>query len=214
MMNERIKGVMEALEKNNMTAVYAETKADILKAVEEIAPNGSTVSSGGSVTLVESGVLDLLKSGKYNYLDRFGTDNPLEIYKGVIGCDFYFCSSNAVTEKGELVNVDGFANRISAIAFGPQRVVVIVGENKIVENAREGFLRIKRIAAPKNCVRLSCDTPCSKLGHCISLDKTENPDMTDGCASPARICRSYLVSGMQKDKNRITVIISKENMGY
>ncbi len=213
-MNEKIKGVMEALEKNNMSAVYAETKADILRVVEEIVPKGSTVSSGGSMTLVESGVLELLKSGKYNYLDRFNCDNQIDVYKGVIGCDFYFCSSNAVTEKGELVNVDGFANRISAIAFGPQRVVVIVGENKIVENAREGFLRIKRIAAPKNCVRLSCDTPCSKLGHCVSLEKNDNPDMTDGCASPQRICRSYLVSGMQKDKNRITVIISKENMGY
>lgn len=213
-MCERISKVIKALENNNMEAIYAETKADILKAVEDILFEGAIVSSGGSQTLIESRVLELLKSGKYNYLDRFGCEDPTDVYKGVIGCDFYFSSSNAVTEKGELVNVDGFANRVSAIAFGPKNVVIIVGENKIVKDAREGFLRIKKTAAPKNCIRLSRNTPCAKLGYCVSLENNDNPDITDGCASPDRICRSYLISGKQQDNGRITVIISKENMGY
>lgn len=214
MMTEKIKCVIEALQKNNFTAVYAETKKDILNTVKNLICENSAISSGGSQTLIESGVLELLKSGKYNYLDRFNCEDPMDVYKAVIGCDFYFCSSNAVTQNGELINVDGFANRISALSFGPKRVIVIVGENKIVKDAKEGFLRIKRIAAPKNCVRLSCDTPCAKLGHCISLEKSETPDVTDGCASPDRICRSYLITGRQKNNDRITVIVSSENLGF
>ena len=213
-MSEKIKNVMAALVANNMNAVYAESKEDILEAVKNILPKGATISSGGSQTLIESGVLELLKGGDYDYLDRFNCENQLDIFKGIIGCDYYFCSSNAVTENGELINVDGFANRISALSFGPKNVVVIVGENKIVKNAKEGFLRIKKVAAPKNCVRLSCDTPCSKLGHCVSLLKTDDPDITDGCNSPSRICRSYLITGRQKAENRITVILTKENLGY
>lgn len=213
-MSEKIKNVMAALVANNMNAVYAESKEDILEAVKNILPKGATISSGGSQTLIESGVLELLKGGDYDYLDRFNCENQLDVFKGIIGCDYYFCSSNAVTENGELINVDGFANRISALSFGPKNVVVIVGENKIVKNAKEGFLRIKKVAAPKNCVRLSCDTPCSKLGHCVSLLKTDDPDITDGCNSPSRICRSYLITGRQKAENRITVILTKENLGY
>lgn len=213
-MSEQIKRAISALTANNMNALYAETKEDILNTVKNMLPKGATVSSGGSQTLIESGVLDVLKGGDYNYLDRFNCEDQLDVFKGIIGCDYYFCSSNAVTEKGELINVDGFANRISALSFGPKNVVVIVGENKTVKDAKEGFLRIKKIAAPKNCVRLSCDTPCAKIGHCVSLLKTDNPDITDGCNSPSRICRSYLVTGRQKDKNRITVIITKENFGY
>ena len=213
-MTEKIKSVIEALKKNNFTAVYAETKKDILNTVKNLICENSAISSGGSQTLIESGVLELLKSGKYNYLDRFDCDDPLDVYKEVVGCDFYFCSSNAVTQNGELINVDGFANRISALSFGPKRVIVIVGENKIVKDAKEGFLRIKRIAAPKNCVRLSRNAPCAKLGHCISLEKSENPDVTDGCASPDRICRSYLITGRQKNNDRITVIVSSEDLGF
>ncbi|MBQ6714078.1 MAG: lactate utilization protein [Clostridia bacterium] len=213
-MNERIRKVIAALEGNNMNAVWAENKEDILNTVKNLLPKESVVSSGGSQTLVESGVLKLIKGGDYNYLDRFNCNDPMDVYRGVVGCDYYFCSSNALTEKGELINVDGFANRISAISFGPKKVIVIVGKNKIVKDAREGFLRVKKIAAPKNCVRLSCDTPCAKLGHCVSLLNNENPDITDGCASPSRICRSYLITGRQKDENRITVIISGENLGY
>lgn len=213
-MTEKLKSVIEALQRNNFTAVYAETKNDILNIIKGLIPENSTLSSGGSQTLMESGVLELLKSGKYNYLDRFACEDPMDVYKEVIGCDFYFCSSNAVTQNGELINVDGFANRISALSFGPKRVIVIVGENKIVKDAKEGFLRIKRIAAPKNCVRLSCDTPCVRLGHCISLENAENPDFTDGCVSPDRICRSYLITGRQKNSGRITVIVSKEKFGF
>ena len=127
---------------------------------------------------------------------------------------FIFCSSNAVAQNGELVNVDGFSNRISAIAFGPKRVIMVVGKNKLVKDVNEAFIRIKKIAAPKNCVRLGIDSPCAKLGHCVSLLKTETPAMTDGCDNQRRICRNYLVSSKQNTKDRIIVLCVNENLGY
>lgn len=217
-MNERIGNVIKNLNANNINAVYCETKKDVLSQVNELLNEGATISSGGSVSLVESGVWDLINKPCYNFLNRnragITLEEQMEIYKQVIGIDYYFCSANAVTENGELLNVDGFANRISAIAFGPKKIIMVVGANKIVKDLDEAFLRVKKIAAPKNCVRLGLNNPCVKLGHCVSLLKSDNPAFTDGCKTQTRICRNYLVSGMQKDKERITVILCGEELGY
>ena len=217
-MTERIENVIKSLNNNNINAVYCKTKEEVVKYVESLLPKEALITSGGSVSLVESGVWDLINKPCYNFLNRnrqgITAEEQMEIYSKVIGIDYYFCSSNAVTENGELLNVDGFANRISAIAFGPKKIIMVVGANKIVKDLDEAFLRVKKIAAPKNCVRLGLDNPCVKLGHCVSLLKSDNPNFTDGCKTPTRICRNYLVSGMQKDKERITVILCGEELGY
>lgn len=217
-MEKRIEKTVKNLEKNNMHAIIAESKDDVQRIVREMLPVGCTVTAGGSVSVKQSGVWDIINEPCYRFSDRnregITPAEQQEIFRSVIGCDYYFCSANAITENGELVNVDGFANRISAIAFGPKNVIVIAGINKLVSDVKEGFLRVKKIAAPKNCVRLGIDNPCVKLGHCVSLVKNPDPDMTDGCAAPRRICRNYLVSGVQGQKNRITVIICKEDLGY
>jgi len=217
-MNERIDRVITALEKNNMQGIYVPCINSIRETVENLLFENAVISSGGSMSLIESGVWELLNSGKYRFLNRnragISSEEQQEIYKSCIGADFYFCSANAVTEKGELVNVDGFANRIASIAFGPKKVIMVVGINKIVKDAKEGLLRVKKIAAPKNCVRLGIDNPCVKLGHCVSLEKSDDPDFADGCNSSRRICTQYLISGRQREKNRITVIICGEPLGY
>ena len=217
-MQNKIEKTIKALEKNNMRAIFVPLKKDIVKTVKEMLFEGAKITNGGSVSVIDSGVAELIKCGEYNYLDRsrpgITPEEQLEVYKNVLDSDFYFCSSNAITEEGELVNVDGNSNRISAIAFGPKNVIIIAGVNKLVRNAKEGFLRIKKIAAPKNCVRLGINSPCATLGHCISLERSENPPITDGCSGDGRICVSYLVSGRQKIKNRITVIICGEELGY
>ena len=217
-MNDRIEKVINNLKQNNMDAVFCETKEDVVKTVEGLLEKGALISSGGSISLKESGVWDLINKPCYNFLNRNREGitelEQQEIFKSVIGIDYYFCSANAITEKGEILNVDGFANRISAIAFGPKKVIMVVGVNKIVENLNEAFLRVKRIAAPKNCVRLNINNPCAKLGHCVSLLNNDNPDFADGCKSPTRICCDYLVSSMQRIKNRIMVIICDEDLGY
>ena len=112
------------------------------------------------------------------------------------------------------MNVDGFSNRISSIAFGPKKVIMIVGVNKIVKDVKEGLLRVKKIAAPKNCVRLKLDNPCVKLGKCVSLFKSDDPDMCDGCDKETRICCNYLISAKQREKGRITVVFVNEELGY
>jgi len=176
------------------------------------------IASGGSMSLIESGVWDIINRPCFNFADRnrkgITADEQQDIFRSVIGCDFYFCSANALTEKGELVNVDGFANRITAIAFGPKKVIMIVGKNKLVPDLNAAFLRVKTTAAPKNCVRLGIDNPCVSLGKCVSLLNNDNPAMTDGCSSPTRICRNYLVSAAQSVKDRITVIVCGEDLGY
>lgn len=217
-MDNKFEKVIKALEKNNIKGIYAENREQAVELVRGMLFDGCTITAGGSVSLQESGVWALINEPKYRFSDRnrpgITPEERQEVFRSVVGCDFFFCSSNAVTENGELVNVDGFANRVSAIAFGPKKVVMIVGKNKIVPDIKAAFLRIKSIAAPKNCVRLGIDTPCSKLGHCVSLLKNDAPDMTDGCAHERRICADYLVSARQQAVGRITVILVDEELGY
>jgi len=208
-----INKTVENLQKNRMRVIVAERKEQVPAILEELMEAGCTVTHGGSVTLAECGIIDLLKSGRYQYLDRTAVADPREVYIAGYDADVFLSSSNAVTENGELYNVDGNCNRISAIAYGPKKVIMIVGENKIVPTLEDAIRRVKEIAAPKNGVRLGCDTYCAKMGKCVSLLK-ENAAMTDGCNSETRMCRNYLISGPQKDKERITVILVKESLGY
>ena len=208
-MNEKIIKTIDALKANNIEVFYAETKEEIPNVVKSLLCEGDTISCGGSVTLQECGVDKLMRSGDYNFLDRAATDDVAKLYRDCFS-DAYITSANAVTESGALVNVDGNANRVSCIAFGPKKVIFVVGANKIVKNVAEGFKRVKTIAAPKNAKRLNTATPCKELGHCICVDG----DITDGCKSAQRICSQYVVTGFQRDKNRIKVIITPEALGY
>ena len=217
-MNDRIERVIKSLEKNNINAVFVDKKEDIVPLVKSMLFKDAVITNGGSMSVIESGVDKLIENGDYNYFNRFREgitpEEQLEVYKKVLESDFYFCSTNALTENGELVNVDGNCNRISAISFGPRKVIMIVGINKIVKDVDEGFLRVKKIAAPKNCVRLGVKSPCSVLGHCVSLEKSDNPDITDGCDTAGRICCTYQVTGRQRVNGRITVVICGESLGY
>ncbi len=217
-MTEQIKNLFKNLEKNKMQPIFAETKEDAVSIVKDMLFDGCVITWGGSMSVIECGIDQLLRDEKHNFFDRgrqgITPEEQQECFKAAIGADFFFCSCNAVTENGELLNVDGLANRISSIAFGPKKVVMIVGVNKIVPDLKEAFLRVKKIAAPKNCVRLNKNTPCAKLGHCVSLLNNDNPDFADGCACDDRICCDYMINAMQRQKNRITVILVNENLGY
>lgn len=214
-MTEKISKLIKALNDNNMTASFVETKEEIVSEVKKYLKKGDTVACGGSVTLAQSGVIDLLGCGDYTFLDRNGKNLTAEerakITKQAVFADVFFSSSNAVTMSGELVNVDGNSNRVSSIVFGPESVVIVVGVNKIVNDVNEGLLRVKKIAAPKNTKRLNCDTYCFNKGECIN---TDGKDFADGCKCAQRICCSYVVSSYQRVKGRIKVIICGEPLGY
>ena len=213
-MNNIIEKTMKNLEKNNMNAYYVETKEEVIPLIETLVNEGATVAVGGSVTLGELGVLDYLRGGKYTFYDRYThgyTQEQIdEVFVKSMGVDAYFCSSNAVTEEGELYNVDGHANRVAAIAYGPKKVIMLVGVNKIVPTLDDAIKRVKTVAAPKNAVRLSCKTFCAVKGHCVDMEG----GIGKGCDSPQRLCRSYLVSSKQKHIGRINVILINEALGY
>ncbi len=212
---KRINKTGENLRKNNMEFYYAETKEDVPAIIESLIKEGDVITNGGTMTMKECGLSELLSSSKYNYLDRskMTPEEVADLYIRAFSADVYISSTNAVTEDGVLYNVDGNSNRIAAIAFGPKSVIIIAGYNKIVRNLEEAEIRVKNIAAPANCERLSCETYCKEIGECVSLSKADR-QMSDGCSSSGRICCNYLISAQQRHKGRIKVILVGEELGY
>lgn len=213
-MNEKIEKVLANLEKNNMQGIYVDKISDVVPKIKELISPGETVAVGGSMSLIDSGVLDLLRNGDYNFLDRYAaglsTEDIRNLFIKSFSADTYFLSANAITENGELYNVDGNSNRVAALVFGPKSVIVVAGINKIVKDVDAAITRVKTITAPKNSARLNCDTYCSKTGKCIAADKAD----FSGCPSDSRICCNYVVSSHQRIKNRIKVILVGEELGY
>ena len=213
----RIDKTLENLKRNNMDAYFCDTKEDACALVKTLINKGDVISSGGSMTLKETGVYDIITSADYNCLDRsragITREEIEEVYRKTFSADAYFASSNAITEDGQLYNVDGNSNRVAAILYGPKSVVLVCGYNKIVKNLDEAVNRVKCIAAPKNTIRLGIETYCGKEGKCVSLN-SENPELCSGCHSEGRICCNYVVCSQQRHKNRIKVIIVGEEYGY
>lgn len=214
-MEKYIEDTMKNLDANGIKPFFVETKEEVLPLVKSLMNKGESVSNGGSMTMDACGLFDLLESGDYDFIDRRGLqgEDVRQAYIRAYGADNYICSSNAVTQRGELYNVDGNSNRVSCIAFGPRQVIMVVGVNKIVPDIDAAIKRVKEKAAPPNCVRLNCNTPCAKTGHCISLD-SDDAYMCDGCRGDSRICCSYVVSAKQRHKDRIKLIIVNEDLGY
>lgn len=216
-MKDIVKETIENLKKNNMDAYYAEKKEDVLPIVKSLLKNGETITSGGSVTLKECGVLKFVKNGDYNFLDRYKDgltpEEREKIYRDAFFADTYFMSSNAIIKDGVLYNVDGNANRVAALMYGPKSVVIVAGENKIVNNFDEAVKRVKEIAAPLNTKRLNCATYCKETGKCVKAGAGADEPYA-GCSSGGRICANYVISAYQKHPGRIKVIIVGENLGY
>ncbi len=202
----RMERTAEALRKNNMYCECADSAEEALTIIAELMNENDTVSVGGSMTLFEAGVIDMLREGSYNFIDRYKKGLSPEqvqiIYRECFSADVYLTSTNAVTENGELYNVDGNGNRVAAMIFGPRSVIVVAGANKIVRDTDEAKARVERMAAPANAVRLGCDTPCTKTGMCMH------------CMSDNRICADTVIMARQRIKDRVKVILVAEELGY
>lgn len=207
--------VAQALRRNHMAAYCVQTKEEVVPLVRSLLHAGDTVAVGGSVTLFKTGVIDLLRNGDYHFLDRFEEgltpEEQQEVYAKSLTANVFLCSSNAVTRNGELYNVDGLANRVAPIAYGPESVILVVGCNKIVDDLPSAVRRVKTIAAPINAKRLHRNTYCAVNGICKAVD---SDCYTDGCRSPERICAQYLISAQQRLVDRIKVILVGEPLGY
>lgn len=202
----KINRTIEALKKNNINGYYAKNRDEVIKLIEDIVAEGSKVAVGGSETLSELGVLEHLRSGRYDFLDRYKAElTPEEvtnIFKQSFLADAYLSGCNAITENGELYNVDGNGNRVAAMLYGPDKVIVICGVNKIVKDVDEAIKRNRAISAPMNAKRLKRKTPCAKVGYCMD------------CNSPERICNEYTLIKKQRLPERMHVIFLNENLGY
>ena len=211
-----IEKTIKALEKNNMQVYFVADAAEAKAKVLSLIPEGATVAIGGSMTLVDTGILDAVKSGSYRYLDRNMqglSEKEKSMRLGeIMTCDYFLSSSNAITENGELYNVDGTSNRVNALLYGPKNVIIVAGVNKIVPDLASAVRRVKEIAAPKNCRRLNCNTYCFHKGHCVSLDR--GGDMADGCDSDSRICCNYTVMASQRLHDRVKIVLVNEELGY
>ncbi len=193
------------LEKRNISFFYLEDKKEIKSLLKEHLSDGNIVSFGGSATLGETGILDFLDEGNYNFLDRrkcTTQEEKIEVYRKSFFADAYFLSANAITLDGEILNVDGNGNRIAAMIYGPSKVYVIVGINKLVRDIEEAYTRLETYAGPMDCKILDKNTPCVKTGLC-----------TD-CASEDRICSKYVIYKRENINNRMHVILINESLGF
>ena len=195
--------MIRAMEARNMEGFYAETKEEALNKALELIPEGSSISWGGSMSIQEIGLTKAVHEGNYEVYDR--TDKTPEERRQIMlkafDCDYYLASANAISEDGILVNIDGNANRVAAIAFGPRNVLMIVGMNKVVKTEADALSRAKNVAAPINAQRFG-GTPCAVTGACSM------------CKSPSCIFCQTLVTRFSKEPKRIKIILVNEELGF
>ena len=194
--------IIKGLESRNMTGYYAKSKEEALKMALDLIPEGSRVTKGGSMSVVEIGLEDAVKNGNYEYCDRAAMKDKREAELFAYSADVYLGSVNAITEDGVLVNIDGNSNRVSAYAYGPKKLVLIVGLNKVASDADAAMKRARNEAATINAQRFGLSTPCSKTGSCMD------------CKSPDTICCQFLITRYSRHKDRIHVILVNENLGF
>ena len=194
--------VIEGLASRNMTGYYAADKEAALQQALCLIAEGSTVTMGGGMSVHEIGLTKALKDGNYNFIDRDEMTDKRAAMLAAYDADFYLMSTNAMTQDGILVNIDGNSNRVSALAQGPRKVIIIVGMNKICDDVDGAMKRARNVAAPINAQRFGLDTPCSKTGMCMD------------CKSPDTICCQFLITRYSKHAGRIHVILVSDNLGF
>ncbi len=194
--------VIKGLKSRNMDGYYAHTKEEALQIALNLIPEGSSVTMGGCTSSAEIGLTQALKDGNYNFIDRDKETDKRAAMLKAYDADVFIASADAMSEDGVLVNIDGNANRVSAIAQGPKKVVFIVGMNKVCPDTDSALKRARGTAAPINAQRFGLDTPCAKTGSCMN------------CKSPDTICCQFLITRYSKHPGRIHVILVDEHLGF
>jgi L-lactate utilization protein LutB len=205
----RLDEIKEQLEKNNFEVFIADTVDRVHTIVlDEIIPkiNPKSISWGGSMTFTASGLYDILKTRDgveiLNVFNKkLSPEDMLECRRKSLLVDLFITGTNAVTEEGQLVNLDMIGNRIGGLTFGPKHVIVLVGRNKVVPDLEEAMARINDFVAPANAMRLDKKTPCVKTSHC------------EECKSPDRICNTWTITEKSYPKGRVKVVLINEDLG-
>lgn len=204
--NEKIGAqVVKALEANRFEAYYCADRNEAKQKILSLIPKDETVSWGGCLTMEEIGVIDELRNGGYSVIDRETAKTPeerAELMRNALLCGTFLSGTNAITESGQLVNIDGNGNRAAALIYGPKRVIIACGTNKIVRSAEDALIRARTIAAPINAQRFDIKTPCTITGKCAD------------CSSDDCICNVFVTTRRSKPAGRIKVVIIGETLGF
>lgn len=204
--DKQVDKVINNLEKHNMKGIFVRDEEELKDVLTDLIQENSVVGVGDSVTLQETGILDFLRCGNYNFLDKYiegiTSEEKKKIYIQNFSADTFMCSTNALTEEGILYNIDGNGSRVAPMLYGPKQVIIVAGINKLVRNLEDAENRVRNYAAPIDARRLGRDTPCTKIGHCVD------------CKSPNRICNDFVTITGQFIKDRIKVIIVNKSLGY
>ena len=196
------KKVIKGLQSRNMTGYYAENKEEALEKALSLIPEGSVIGMGGCMSAHEIGLVNALKAGNYDFIDRDALEDKRAAMLKTYDADFFISSANAITEDGVIFNIDGNSNRVSAIAQGPKKVIFIVGINKVCRDTDSALDRARNIAAPINSQRVGVRTPCTETGSCAN------------CKSEECICCQFLITRFSRHKDRIHVILVNEDLGF
>ena len=191
--------------RRGIDALYCDTAAEAKDAVLELMPSGSSVTWGGSMSIEEAGILDAVREGNYNIIDRSdkgpGEDPRIMLSKQMMA-DYFLMSTNAFTRDGELVNIDGRGNRLSYYLYGPEKVILIAGVNKLAADVDSAIARVRNMASPPNCVRLGMNTPCAATGMCANC-------LSDDC-----ICCDIVITRFSRVPDRLHVVLVGEELGF
>jgi len=194
--------VIKGLESRNMKGYYAASREEALKTALSLIPEGSSVTMGGAMSAHEIGLVAALKEGNYRFIDRDAAPDRRAAMLAAYDADVFLSSANAMTDDGILVNIDGNANRVSAICQGPKQVLFIVGMNKVCGDLDGAMKRARNVAAPVNAQRFGLATPCAKAGKCMD------------CKSPDTICCQFLITRFSRHAGRIHVILVNDFLGF
>lgn len=201
--NELLAGkVIKGLASRNMTGYYAADADEARSIALTLIPEGATVTMGGGMSVHEIGLVEALKAGDYHFIDRDAMEDKRAAMLAAYDADVFLASANAITEDGVMINIDGNANRVSAIAQGPRKIVLIVGMNKVCPDIDSAYKRARNVAAPINTQRFGLSTPCTKTGACSD------------CKSPDTICCQFLMTRFSRHDGRIHVILVNESLGF
>lgn len=197
--------IIKNLAKRQMEGYYCPDSASAVQKALSLMPEGSSIAWGGSMSLIDSGLMAAVKSGPYQIIDRDRAKTPEEmkkLYAEVVCSDYFLMSTNAITMDGELINIDGRGNRVAFLCYGPSNVLILAGMNKVVSDVPSGFKRVRDIATPPNTTRLNKNTPCAVTGRC------------ENCFSPDCICSQFVMTRRSGIPGRIKVILVGKELGY
>ena len=200
--------IIRNFKKRGIDGIFCASSAQAVEEICRMIPAGALVALGGSETIIEAGLVDVLRHLDIRLLDRYkkgvSKEEVNEMRRQGLSADVYICSSNAVSADGKLVNMDGTGNRVAAMIFGPTKVIILAGMNKVASDLDAAISRIKNVAAPANSIRVGVETPCSKTGFC------QDPH----CHPPHRICCQLVVTEANMTPGRVTVVLVGEALGY